>query len=234
MLFSVGHRGASAYAPENTIAAFEEAIRLGAKGVEFDLRITADGVMVALHDETVDRTTHGTGKVAELTWHHLRQLDAGSQLHPRFTRGRGVRIPSLQEALLAIGPYARPVIELKTELPWAELVAMLRRFDLEKKAMVISFEGRWLSGVRKASREVPLGLLAQRWYENLPDLARGLDAEALLLHTDILGTSQVAAATARGLETWAWTVNDIGVVAASAAMGVTGIITDQPDLIRTR
>jgi len=76
--------------------------------------------------------------------------------------------------------------------------------------------------------------MAQHWHENLPNVARGLDAETLLLHTDALGTSQVAAATAQGLEIWAWTLNDVGVIAASAAMGISGIITDHPDLIRTR
>jgi len=152
--FSVGHRGASAYAPENTVAAFEEAIRLGAKGVEFDLRMTADGVMVAVHDETIDRTTQATGKVAEQTWTRLRQLDAGSHFHPRFA---GTRIPSLQETLLAIGLYVRPVIDLKIELPWDELIATLRRFNLEQKALITSANPQWLTAVRKASRDVPLG-----------------------------------------------------------------------------
>ncbi|MCL2640686.1 MAG: hypothetical protein FWD53_07570 [Phycisphaerales bacterium] len=214
----MAHRGASAYAPENTLTAFEEAIRLEAKAIEFDLRMTADGVMVALHDETVDRTTSGTGKVAELTWDHVRQLG----------------IPSLSESLAAIAPYARPVVDVKIELPWDELIATLLRFKLEKSVLIVSRETPWLAAIRKVSRDVPLGLAARHWHEKLPDFARGLDAEILLLHTEALGPSRVSAAAAQGLETWAWTLNEVSVIAASAAMGVTGIVTDRPDLIRTR
>jgi glycerophosphoryl diester phosphodiesterase len=230
-VFPIAHRGASAYAPENTVAAFEEAIRLGAPAVEFDLRITADGVPVVLHDETVDRTTSGTGKVAELSWTRLLQLDAGSWMHHRFA---ATRIPSLQEALLAIGPFARPIIELKAALPWEIVLSALRKFDMENDVLVISFKPEYLSAIRKISKDVPIGLLSSRWEPDLPQRARSLDAEALLLHTDVLGTSQVAAAEALGLDVWCFTPNDAGTVAASAAMGVTGIITDRPDLIRTR
>lgn len=230
-VFSVGHRGASAYAPENTVESFAEAIRMGARGVEFDLRITADGVPVVLHDETVNRTTSGEGRVAEMTLDQVLGLDAGSWKGQRFA---GTRIPMLWEAILAIGPFARPVIELKAPLPWDLLIAALRKYDLETEALVISFEHRWLGEVRKHSRDVPLGLLSDRWSPELPGFARGLDAEALLMHTDALGTSQIAAAEAQGLEVWCWTANDVGIVAACAAMGVTGIITDRPDLIRTR
>jgi glycerophosphoryl diester phosphodiesterase len=161
----------------------------------------------------------------------LLALDAGSWMDRRFA---GVRIPMLWEALLAIGPYARPVIELKAPLPWDVLLSALRKYDLERDALVISFEPRWLAELRRMSKEVPLGLLADRWSPDLPANARGLDAEALILHTDSLGTTQIAAAEAQGLEVWCFTANDAGVVAASAAMGVTGIITDRPELIRTR
>jgi glycerophosphoryl diester phosphodiesterase len=90
-VFAVGHRGASAYAPENTVAAFDEAIRLGAKAVEFDLRLTADGYPVVLHDDTVNRTTNGSGPVAHLSRFDLLRLDAGSWMHRRFA---GTRIPN--------------------------------------------------------------------------------------------------------------------------------------------
>jgi glycerophosphoryl diester phosphodiesterase len=91
-VFAVGHRGASAYAPENTVAAFDEAVRLGARAVEFDVRVSADGVAVVIHDETVDRTTTGRGRVAELGLMDLRRLDAGSWMDTRFV---GTRIPTL-------------------------------------------------------------------------------------------------------------------------------------------
>ncbi|HUO08884.1 MAG TPA: glycerophosphodiester phosphodiesterase family protein [Phycisphaerae bacterium] len=230
-VIAVGHRGAPAYAPENTVASFEEAIRLGARAVEFDLRMTADGVPVVLHDETLDRTTNGHGEVRHWEWNDLLRVDAGSWMHQRFA---GTRVPCLDEALLAIGPYARPVIELKVEVPPAVLLASLRKYDLEGDALVISFEPRWLANLRRESRELALGLLAEQWSNELPAVAERVGAEVLGLHTEIIGTTQVAAAEAKRLEVWAYTANDVGMVAACAAMGVTGIITDRPDLIRAR
>jgi glycerophosphoryl diester phosphodiesterase len=230
-LFAIGHRGASAYAPENTVAAFEEAIRLGAKAVEFDLRLTADHHPVVLHDETVDRTTNARGPLTRFSRLDLLQLDAGSWMHPRFA---GTRIPTLHEALLAIGPYARPVIELKTDIPPELVLPALRRYDLEEDAIVISFVESRLIPYRRASRDLTLGLLADQWSADLPLRARNLAAELVCLNVDILGPGQIAACEAQGLEVWCFTANDVGMVAASAALGVSGIITDRPDLIRTR
>ncbi len=230
-VIAVGHRGAAAYAPENTVASFDEAIRLGAKAVEFDLRVAADGTLVVLHDETLDRTTTGRGPVSQFSRMDLLRFDAGSWFHGRFA---AARIPTLDEALLTIAPRARPVIELKVPIPPDQLLTALRKYGLEREALVISFEPAWLSPLRTISRDLPLGLLAKDWSEDLPAAAKNLDAEILALHVDILGASQISAADAQGLEVWTFTANDIGMVAACAAMGVSGIITDRPDLIRTR
>ena len=230
-VIAVAHRGASAYAPENTVAAFDEAIRLGAKAVEFDVRLTADGLPVVLHDETVDRTTNGRGPVSGLSRFDLLRLDAGSWMHPRFS---GTRIPSLEEALLAIGPHAQPVLELKVPIPADLLLYALRKYDLEQEALVLSFQDAWLYPLRTASRDLSLGILSESWTADLPKRARDAAAQIVCLNVDALGTTQVAACETQGLEVWCYTANDVGMVAASAAMGVTGIITDRPDLIRTR
>jgi len=230
-VIAVAHRGASAYAPENTVAAFDEAIHCGAKAVEFDLRLTADGAPVVIHDDTVNRTTNGTGPVAAYDRLDLLRLDAGSWMHARFS---GTRIPTLEEALLAIGPHARPVIELKTQIPAELVIRTLRRYDLLEDALVISFVESWLVPFRIASRDLAIGLLADHWTGDIPARGRNLAAELVCLNVDILGPSQVAACEAQGLEVWCFTANDVGMVAACAAMGVTGIVTDRPDLIRTR
>jgi glycerophosphoryl diester phosphodiesterase len=230
-LIAVGHRGAAAYAPENTIPSLEEALRLGAKAVEFDVRLTADGIPVVLHDATVDRTTDGRGPVAAYSLCDLQRLDAGSWMDSRFA---GTRIPTLEEALEVIGPGARPVIELKMEIPTELLLGALRRYDLLDKALVISFEDFWLAPFRRASRDLAIGLLVDQWNADIPVRARYLTAELVCLNVDILGPGQVAACEAQALEVWCFTANDIGMVAACAAMGVTGVVTDRPDLIRTR
>nr|ALS92230.1 glycerophosphoryl diester phosphodiesterase family [uncultured bacterium] len=199
--------------------------------MEFDVRLTADGVPVVIHDDTVKRTTNGQGRVNELTRFDLLALDAGSWMHRRFA---GQRIPTLEETLLTIGSQAMPVIELKVPIPPSVLLSHLRMFDLEHDALVLSFEEDWLIPLRKASRDLSLGLLSDAWSNDLPQRAKSLAAEVLCLNVDILGTGQVSASEALGLEVWCFTANDVGMVAACAAMGVTGIITDKPDLIRTR
>jgi len=110
----------------------------------------------------------------------------------------------------------------------------LKRYDLEEEALVISFVEEWLLQYRRASRDLAIGLLAESWVQDLPGRARYLAAELVCLNVDCLGNPQVAACQAQGLEVWCYTANDVGMVAACAAMGVTGIITDRPDLIRTR
>ena len=132
------------------------------------------------------------------------------------------------------GPNALPVLELKAAIPPDLLLRALRKYDLEADVVVLSFDETWLYPIRRASRDVVIGLLAETWRGDLPQRAKQLTAEVLCLSTDILGTAEVAMAEAQGLEVWCYTANDAGMVAACAAMGVTGIMTDRPDLIRTR
>jgi len=110
----VAHRGASKFAPENTLPAFERAIELGADLIEMDVRQTRDGELILMHDETVDRTTDGSGAVEQLTLAQIRALDAGSWFGDAF---RGVRVPTLRQALAAIRGQARPDIDFKAGDP---------------------------------------------------------------------------------------------------------------------
>jgi len=230
-VMAIAHRGASTVAPENTIAAFEEATRLGCRAIEFDVRMTQDGVPVVIHDETVNRTTNGHGRVGDLTQLDLVRLDAGSWMHPRFA---GTRIPTLDEALRAILPVATPVLELKTKVDAELLVRMLSRHGAIDDSLVISFLPEHLIPLRRQSKEVPLGLLAETWSDDLPHRCRQLDAGVLVLSCDLLNPGRVLAAERAGLEVWCYTVNDIGMMAACAAMGTRGIITDRPEMIREK
>jgi glycerophosphoryl diester phosphodiesterase len=230
-VIAVAHRGASAYAPENTIAAFDEAIRLGATAVEFDLHITSDGVPVVIHDPTLDRTTNGKGRVDQTSRFDLLRLDAGSWFHPRFA---GTRIPTLEEALIAIGPSATPVIELKTFIDPALLTSILKRHQLLEESLVISFDIASLRALRMHTADVPLGLLAENWTPDLIPSALGIGASHLVIAAHMLLPQTVAQVQNEGLEVWTYTANDVGLVAACAALGASGIITDKPDLIRRK
>jgi len=234
MVMAIAHRGASEVAPENTLAAFEEALRMGAAAIEFDVRLSGDGIPVVLHDPTVDRTTRAgmgisSGRVDQLTRLDLLRLDAGSWKHPRFA---GVRIPTLEEALRTIWPQAMPVLELKVPLDPDLLGNLLQRFASLDEVLVISFEAAWLTPLRRRWRDLPLGLLVDQWLPDLPQRAKTLDVQVVILNVETLTQEAILALQDVGLEVWCYTVNDVGMMAGCAAWGIKGIITDRPDLIR--
>ncbi|MFW9916977.1 MAG: glycerophosphodiester phosphodiesterase [Candidatus Thorarchaeota archaeon] len=133
----IAHRGASGWAPENTLPAFQKAVELEADMIEFDIQLSADRHIVVIHDKTVDRTTNGTGKVAEKPFAELRQLDAGAWFAPNFT---GTRIPTLREVLSTISDSIQLNIELKHFDPGSNLfeqdvAAIVTEFDLLNRAI---------------------------------------------------------------------------------------------------
>lgn len=239
VVMAIAHRGASEVAPENTLAAFQEALRFGAPAIEFDVRLSADGIPVVIHDETVDRTTWGKtrggrrGRVAVdgLTLQDLQQLDAGSWKDPRFA---AERIPTLEAALQTIVPNALPVLELKVPVDAELLGELVQRYTTLGQVLVSSFEPAWLIPLRRRWPRLPLGLLADEWSEDLPQRARNLDAGVVVLNVEALAAERVLALESAGLEAWCFTVNEIGLLAACAAAGVSGIVTNRPDLIRHR
>ncbi len=226
---AIAHRGASAEAPENTVAAFDEAMKLGARAVEMDVRLCKDGIPVILHDPTVDRTTNGTGAVADLTRLDLLRLDAGSWKHPRFV---GTRIPLLTEALQAISDDAIAVLELKTQIDPNLLRRILDEFAIRDASIILSFEQDILKAIHKSMPHTAIGLLSDGWQPDLPDICSTLGASILGLNTGVLNVERIKSARERHLRVWTYTPNDAGSVAACAAIGVEGIITDHPELIR--
>src|SRR5829696_1787768 len=125
--YMLAHRGASAYAPENTVAAFDRAIALRTDGIETDVRASSDGVLVLLHDERVDRTTDGEGRVHELSFEALARLDAGAPFSPRFA---GERIPTAEAFLERYGGRLPICLEVKQVGVEAELVELVRQRGL--------------------------------------------------------------------------------------------------------
>lgn len=156
------HRGASAHAPENTLASFELAIAQQADAVELDVKLSADGHVIVIHDSTVDRTTDGKGKVSDLTLTQLKALDAGSFFSPSFA---GERIPTLDEVFEAMGKRTFINIELKNYTTrrddLVEAVCMLvKKHQMQKRVMFSSFFPSALSKTRNYLPDVPRGLLA--------------------------------------------------------------------------
>ena len=231
----IAHRGASAAAPENTIAAFERAVADGADAIELDVHLSRDDQPVVIHDETLERTTDGRGPVRGHTMRELKRLDAGAWRGPGFT---GQRLQTLQEVLERFRGRTRFWIELKggSDLyPDIEerIVGLLEVYDVIDGALVQSFDHAALARLRSFSRELSLGALLAR----APlDLARDVppDADAVCPSSDVLGATEREAIRRSGRQCHVWTVNEPALMDRLVEWSVDGIITDRPDLLRTR
>ncbi|CAM3718039.1 glycerophosphodiester phosphodiesterase [Isoptericola cucumis] len=229
----VAHRGSSAVAPQNTLVAVEEAWRSGAQAVEIDVRLSADGVPVVIHDATVDATTDGTGAVGELPLDSLRALDAGSWFGPRFA---GQRVPTLAEVLGLVRERRGMDVLCEYKGAWtADQVAVtlqeVEAAGLVDRFMVQSFEAPTIAALRDVAPEVPRSLLVEVDRPDLVARAAALDAAAVSLAAPLLSAdpSLVARCQDAGLQVLAWTANDKDAWATLVSAGVDGIITDQPD-----
>jgi glycerophosphoryl diester phosphodiesterase len=232
----IAHRGASAAAPQNTLAAFRKAMELGADGVELDVQLSADGAVVVIHDFAVDKTTDGMGRVAAKTLAELETLDAGAKFSPQFA---GERIPTLAQVFEALEGKLLVNVELKDFNPRrsvlaAAVVEVIRKHAMEKRVLFSSFNPFALRAVKRLAPEIPAGLLYA------PDLAIYLRRAWLapLVPHEVRHpkSSMVTAQTmkwyrAHGLRVNAWTVDDPAEMRRLIALGVDGIITNKPDVL---
>jgi glycerophosphoryl diester phosphodiesterase len=237
----IAHRGGAALRPENTLAAFQHAAQLGADVLEMDLRVSADGAIVVMHDATVERTTDGAGAVATLSLAELKRLDAGyrwsSDGGATFAyRGRGVRVPVLEEVFKLL-PGTRMVLEMKQFTPpsVSALCGLIRRAGMQRKVLVASFSGDTLSEFRNACPEVAtsMGPLEARLFITLFGLyapqVPALQVPDRLRDTTLVTPELLARARGKNIKLHAWTVNEEARQRELVRMGVDGIMTDRPD-----
>jgi glycerophosphoryl diester phosphodiesterase len=235
---NIAHRGASAYAPGNTLAAFRLALEMGADGFELDVMLSADGHLVVIHDDMVDRTTDGSGPVRQKTLAELKALDAGARFDVRFA---GERIPTLQEVFdLVAGNRAFVNVELKADSLRGngleeKLVALIRCYDLGERLLISSFNPFALWRMRWLAPDMSLALL---YAENMPVHLRNRWF-AFLSHPDALSPSFRMATQqhlrwvkSKGYRLYVWTVDEEPEMRRLTALGVDGMITNKPDLLR--
>jgi glycerophosphoryl diester phosphodiesterase len=233
----IAHRGASAAAPANTIAAFEKAVALGADGIEFDVHLSAEGVPVIIHDYTVDTTTDGSGLVSEMTLAQLKQLDAGTHFDPAFA---GERIPTLEEVLRAFGGRLLLNIELKTTSKRDNgleraVIALVEEHGLASRVLFSSFNPLSLRRAKKIAPHIPVGLLYSpdlELYLRRAWLAFLFPHEARHPEHTMVDARYMAWARRRGYRVNAWTVDDPDEMRRLIDLGVDGIITNVPDVLR--
>jgi len=238
---NIGHRGAAGEAPENTLAAFDLALRQGADGIEFDVHLSADGVPVAIHDVRLERTTSGSGLVGRQTAGALRRLDAGSWFNQRFpararARYTGLKIPLLVEVLAWVRQRkCLAFLEIKrgrlTLYPRIEerVLEEIERSGARPYVTVISFHRPTLRRLRRLDSRIPLGidftrpLLAIR-------RARALRATSVLPHWAFASKRFVARAHQAGLRVLVWDADQPQEIRRALADGVDGVVTRYPAL----
>jgi glycerophosphoryl diester phosphodiesterase len=239
----IGHRGAAAHAPENTIPSFRLAERAGADVIELDVRVTADDIPVVIHDPTLYRTTGRPLVVADEPFERLREADAGARFTPDAGRsypyrGRGVRIPSLEEVATAL-PTMPLLIEIKARGAEDAVRRVLWRTGALARALVVAFDERAFRALRGttvtgAGRFEMMALLARSILRQLPSR---VPYDAVFVPRrywglDVPPAPFVRAGRALGLPVHTWVENDPIVARALWRSGITGIVTDDPGALR--
>jgi glycerophosphoryl diester phosphodiesterase len=215
-LLIIAHRGDSAHRPENTLASFASALEVGAEIVELDVQLTAGRELVVIHDPTLERTTSGTGPVAERTLREIRALSAGYPA--RFGAAfEAERVPTLEEALALLKGRARVLVEIKKESVTddaadgieARTVATLRQAGMAEAAVLISFDRRALLRCRELAPEIRRGhLFYKATVDEIVAGAREVGSELVMPHKEMLSDALFEAAAAAGLKVATWVVDD--------------------------
>jgi glycerophosphoryl diester phosphodiesterase len=232
----IAHRGASAYAPENTLAAFRMAETLGADAIELDAKLLQDGTIIVLHDNSLDRTTNGRGAIYQYKHIDLQQLDAGSHFSIKFAQER---IPTLDEVFQNVGSnllinvemtnYARP----RDRLP-QKVIALIHEYGLDNRILLSSFNPWALIVAKKLDPSIPRALLVGSGEPKIVRFILKAIMEYLFYHPQetLVNEEEIKKLKRKGKRVNAWTVNTSERMRELYSMNVDGVITDFPDVAR--
>lgn len=222
----IAHRGASGCWPENTLLAFRKALRAGARWLELDVHLSADGELVVIHDETLQRTTNGSGRVSDFSLAQLRPLNAG----------RGERIPLLQEVLDLAQGKAAVNIELKgvgTGAAVARFLQHRQRSEGQGKILASSLYEKELREAVELLPQLPLALVAEYLQQHHWELAEELDLWSLNLEKSCINKRLIDTARRNKRRVLVFTVNNVTELERLRKLGVDGIFTDYPERFKT-
>jgi glycerophosphoryl diester phosphodiesterase len=245
----MAHQGGEELWPSNTMHAFERAVALGVDVLEMDLHVTADGALVLIHDETVDRTTDGMGVVEQMTLAEVKALDAGyywtdddGQTFP--FRGQGITVATLEEVFQAFPAMPMNIeIKLVENVPVVEpFCQMIRQYGMQDKVLVASFHQDVLDQFRAACPEVSTSTTQNEvinfFARHFVGLAASYSPPAQAVQVPeyrsgihILTPRFIKDAHSRGMDVHVWTVNEAEDMQRMIDLGVDGIITDRPDIL---
>jgi len=230
----IAHRGARGEAPENTLAAFRLGLAQGCTGIELDVHLTKDGEIVVCHDDTVNRTTDGTGAIHDMTVSELKKLDAGAWFGEAY---RGERIPLLCEVFELTPPHVMINVEIKESYGRRlepALLELLSQYDRLGNTVVSSFDHKSLLYLKLLEPRVKIGLLYDIDAVRHADLARFMNVPVYSLHPRFkrLSAEETQDAIRQGLRVYPFTINDEAQMSLALDYGVSGIITDYPERLR--
>jgi len=244
----IAHQGGDGLWPGNTLYAYSQAAALGVEVLEMDLHITKDGVLVLMHDETVDRTTNGTGTIENMTLAEIKQLDAGYKWRSEDDsatsfRGQNITVPTLEEVFQAFPNYHMTIEIKKTEQSMAEpFCSLIYKYKMQDKILVASFHDERMDEFRQVCPEVATSsarrettifvLLSKVFLSRLySPRFQSLQVPEESSGITVMTPSFVRAAHERGLRVEPWTINDPEQMQLYIDWGVDGLITDRPDLL---
>ncbi|OGT30327.1 MAG: hypothetical protein A3E87_01170 [Gammaproteobacteria bacterium RIFCSPHIGHO2_12_FULL_35_23] len=233
----IAHRGASAYAPENTLSAMHKAKQIGAEWVEFDVQLTADFEAVVFHDDEIDRTTNGSGPVIDKTLAELRQLDAGSWFAPTFT---GEKIATLAEIVDCLREEALLMnVEIKPGPSQTDQLILAIDAVLKihwpaglASPLLSSFNWNYLYLIKNLKLGYPLAILMHEWQEDWLDHAKALNCVSVNVNENLLTLERVSLIKQAGFGLLAYTVNTVSRAQQLYEWGVDGLFTDYIDLLK--
>jgi len=227
----VSHAACAGHAPENTLAGLRLALHMGVDAIEIDVHLSADGIPVLIHDDSVDRTTNGRGPVAALTLTELQKLDASAR--SPFETCRGERVPTLAEALDLIRGRALLIIEIKPPDIEEAVLEVVRGAEALDWAMAWSFHPGVVVGVRRREPRLPAALLTLSLSDAIARQALELGAQAISVLYQNVSDERVRAAHRKALAVYAWTPDQPMEMRRLTAAGVDGIVTNFPDRARS-
>lgn len=220
IFIKIAHRGASAYEPENTLRSFERAIEMKADMIELDVRQSIDGHLVVMHDDTVDRTTDSSGLVSLKTLSELKELNAG----------KGEQIPTLGQVIELGRGRAKFVIELKENGVEDKVVELINKNGLLDEVFIVSFKPNRLKMIKELEPKVKTGLIIFASLDPIR-LAKNCGADVVAPFRWFITKGLVERARQNGLYTFTWTVDDRLKAQTLKEKGVSGIVTNKPDII---
>lgn len=225
-MLKIGHRGAKGHEPENTFVSFQKALDMQVDGIELDVHLSADGEIIVIHDETIDRTTNGKGFVNALS---LRELKA-------FLIEGHQQIPTLKEVFDLVNQDCMINIELKSYEATDKVVALIEKYVTKKgwkydRFLVSSFDWNALQQVAFLNDEIPIGVLTETDLDLALAFAKFIQAKSIHPHFHLLTKENTKRIQEKGIQVFPWTINEVEDIQTIKTFNVNGIITDFPNRI---